>query len=137
MTTELNTNFIAALRAAGAVKYNELLPETKVIENYLLPDERLLGVVYGRYKQQRNAAISRGVLVATDQRVLLINKKPLFLKHDEFGYRAISGVDFSWVAIMGTVTLQTRLGDIHIRTFNKRCAETFVRAIESNLAQSK
>ncbi len=125
---------IATLRALGAMKYDLLLPETKAIANCLSDNEKLLGVVYGRYKQEKNNIVSRGVLVATNQRVLLINKKPLFLQHDDFTYKAISGVDFSWAGIMGTVSLHTRLGDIRVRTFNKKCALMFVSAIESKSA---
>lgn len=121
------------LKALGAVKYNLMLPETKAMANVLHPDEKILGVVYGRYKDDKDSTVSRGVLIATEQRVVLFNRKFLFKHSDEFAYRVVSGVDYTRVGPMGTVTLHTRMGDIHVRTFNKRCAQTFVTAIESHL----
>lgn len=126
-------NLKRELKSLGAVTYNLMLPETQAIPSAIDPDERIIGLVYGRYKDDREETVSRGVLIATDSRVVLLNKKPLFEQSDEFEYRVISGVDFSEVGIMGTVTLHTRMGDLHVRTFNKRCAETFVAAIESKL----
>jgi len=133
MVRKPDTALIARLKSLGAVTFNLMLPETKALASALNPDERLLGIVYGRYKQDRNNVISRGALVATDQRVLLLNKKPLLLERDEIVYRAISGADYSWVGFMGTISLHTRMGDIRIRTFNKRCARTFVAAIKANV----
>ncbi len=129
-------NLIAELKALGAVKYNLLLPETKAIPSEVKPDEKILGLVYGKYKQESSNTISRGVLIATDQRVILLNKKFMFKQSDEIAYRVISGVKYSSVAFMGTVTLHTRIGDIHIRTFNRKCAHTFVEAIEGKIFSS-
>jgi hypothetical protein len=124
------------LRALGAVTYNLWLPETKALNTLLNDGEQVHGIVYGRYVRDQRGQVSRGALVATDQRVLLVNKKPLLLERDEFVYRAISGADFSWVGFMGTVSLHTRLGDIRVRTFNKRCAQTFVHVIKVNLSKT-
>lgn len=129
-------NLIAELKALGAVKYNLLLPETHAIPNEVKPDEIILGVVYGRYKQESDNTISRGVLIATDQRVLLLNKKFMFKQSDEIIYRIISGVSYTRIAFMGTVTLHTRIGDINMRTFNSKCAHIFVEAIESKIFNS-
>ena len=132
-TTSSHPNIIAEVRALGAVSYNLLLPETKAIPQVLRPDEKLLGLVYGRYHEERNNTVSRGVLLATDQRVILLNKKPMYMKHDEISYKVVSGVSYTKVAFMGTVTLHSRIGDISIRTFNQRCARLFVKAIEQKV----
>lgn len=124
------------LRQLGAVMYDLWLPETKALTTVLRPDEKLLGVVYGRYRFGQKKEISRGMLVATDQRVFILNKKPMFTQNDEFAYWVVSGVDYARVGIMGNVTLLTRIGDIHLRTFNRRCAETFVAAIDANIIRN-
>ena len=120
----------AELKTLGAVQYNLLLPETKAIPTVLKSNEKILGLVYGRYKQEKKGLVSRGVLLATDRRLILLNKKFMFKQSEEIGYQVISGVDYSRIAFASTVTLHTRLGDIHIRTFNPRCAKIFVAAIE-------
>lgn len=130
-------NLKKKLKSLGAVTYDLMLPETQAIPSVIDPNEDIIGLVYGRYKDDRENTVSRGVLIATDSRVVLLNKKPMFEQSDEFEYRVISGVDFSEVGIMGTVTLHTRMGDIHVRTFNKRCADRFVAALESKLFNAK
>ncbi|GEM_PF-3343634 len=52
---------------------------------------------------------------------------------DELSYWAVSGVTYSRVGLMGSVTLHSRLGDIQVRTLNQRCAMSFVRSVESKL----
>lgn len=128
----------ADLKSLGAVQYNLRLPETHCLPEIIHLDERLQGIVYGRYKQhprygQESKAPSngRGALVVTDKRVLFIDKKPLFLRCDEVPYDIISGVTYTKAGLIGTVTLRTRAGDFAIRTLNQRCATRFVEAIEA------
>jgi hypothetical protein len=119
------------LKLLGADWYDLLLPETHYLHKLVSPAERIVGVVYGRYKREHSHLVGRGVLVATDQRVLLVDKKPMFLSCDEIIYRVISGVTYSKAGPAGTVTLHTRMGDIYLRTLNHKCARIFVQAIES------
>ena len=130
--TELET-MKTMLRSLGADYYDLLLPETHVLPTLLHSDERVTGIVYGRYSQPPNLTVGRGALVATTKRVLLVDKKPAFLKCDEITYFVISGVSRSNAGIAATVTLHTRIGDIHIKTLNKRCANGFVNAVEANI----
>lgn len=129
--SQLNTQ----LRSLGAFAYDLWLPETQHLLSVLQPNEKLLAVVYGRYtfEQMADTAIGRGVLVATDRRIMLIDKKPLYSRHDELSYYVVSGIDYNHVGPAGTLTLQSRVGNIHIRTFNQRCARRVVRAIENKI----
>jgi hypothetical protein len=87
--------------------------------------------VYGRYKQNNaEQASGRGVLVGTNHRLLLVDKKSVFLKCDELSYNVVSGVSYSKAGIAGTVTVHSRTGDISVRTYNAKCANIFVEAIE-------
>jgi hypothetical protein len=125
------------LRSLGAVRYDLSVPETHVLPLIIHLDEQIEGVVYGRYHQDQIAEdqiIGRGVLVATDQRILLIDHKPMFMKCDEISYSVVSGVSYGKVGFIGTVVLHTRLGDISVRTFNQRCARSFVEAVEGGIA---
>lgn len=121
------------IRQLGAVSYDLWLPETQVMPYIVHFDEEILGVVYGRYQQVEGDVVGRGVLLATPDRVLLIDKKPLFTKVAEISYRVISAVTYSRVLFMGNVTIHTRMGKINVRTFNQKCAYNFVEAIEANL----
>ncbi len=124
------------LRTLGAVTYDLWLPETRTLPMIIHPDERILGIVYGRYKKEEGNVVGRGVLVATNQRVILLDKKPLFVRCDEVGYGVISAITQSKVGVAGTIVLHTRMGTISIRTFNKKCAHNFMEAIEANIFNS-
>ena len=127
-----------AVRRLGAVPYDLWLPETHVLPLIIQPSEQIKGIVYGRYKQEtgQNTIIGRGALVATDRRVLLVDRKPLFMKSTEIMYRVVSAVNYSRVGFAGTITLHTRLGNINLRTFNQNCAHHFIEAIEANIMSS-
>ncbi|MBC7708253.1 PH domain-containing protein [Polaromonas sp.] len=124
------------LKALGAVAYDLLLPETQALPHLIHGDEQILGIVYGKYKMHINAQKGRGALVATNHRILLVDKKPLFEKVDELAYRVVSGVTYVSVGLTGTVTLHTRMGDISVRTFNHDCANTFVKAVETSIFEN-
>lgn len=122
------------LKRRGAVAYDVWLPETHYLPHLLHKNEHIMGSVYGRYDNGPNKT-GRGVLVATDQRVLFLDKKPMFLHVDELSYMIIGGVTFSKSLIMGYVTLHSRLGDYKLRTFNFKNAANFVDYIETKCLQ--
>jgi hypothetical protein len=127
------TNLEDKLRKLGAVQYDLWVPETGALPGIIHDDEEIVGIVYGRYTKSATHETGRGVLVATTQRILLIDKKPLLMKCDELMHSVVSAVSFSKVGIAGTVSLHTRMGDINVRTFNKKCATGFVKAIEAKI----
>jgi len=119
----------AELRAHGAVAYNLWLPETHYLPRIIHNDEHIMGTVYGRYKG------GRGALIATDQRVLFLDKKPGWMRCDELTFAVIGGVTRTRIGPIGTVVLHTRLGDYPVRTFNQKNAENFVDYIETRCLQ--
>lgn len=121
----------AELRVHGAVAYDLWLPETHYLPHIIHEDEHIMGTVFGRYPG------GRGVLVATDQRVLFLDKKPGWMRCDEITFAVIGGVTRTRVGPVGTVTLHTRLGDYALRTFNQKNAENFVDYIESKCLQAE
>ncbi len=121
------------LRKLGAVKYNLMLPETHILPTIIGEGEAITGIIYGRYKTTNDNRVGRGALVATNKRILLIDKKPFFIDCDEISYNVVSGVTYSKAGFSGTVILHTRLGDIHIRTFNQKSTYYFMDAVERNL----
>jgi hypothetical protein len=128
---------LTSLRLLGADEYDLLLPETHCLPRLIRPGETVFGVVYGRYVKGVDRTVGRGMLVITNQRVMLVDKKPLFEETDDLTFGVISGVDYGQVGPAATVTLHTRRGDISVRTFNKRCGREFVQAVQDMLYQAR
>ena len=124
------------LRDLGADSYDLILPETKTLPLVIQPEEELEGIVYGRYVLDETSgkhSVGRGMLVATDKRVLLIDHKPMFIKSSEIVYGVVSAIAYSKAGLAGTITLHTRLGNVNLRTFNQRCADGFMKAVEKHI----
>ncbi|HEY4963726.1 MAG TPA: PH domain-containing protein [Candidatus Saccharimonadales bacterium] len=126
------------LRQLGAVTYNIKLPETKAILKAIKAGEEINGVIWGKYSRSMlsETLAGRGALIVTNNRVILIDKKPMFSKVDEIAFRVISGISYSKAGVAGTVVLNTRLGDIHVRTLNKKCVDNFIKAVEAILSDN-
>ncbi len=113
------------LRKLGVSEFAMYRMESRYLPTIIHDKEHLRGVVYGHCK------VGFAMLVATDRRVIFFDKKPLFVNKDELTYDVVSGVSFSAAGLGSTVTLHTRVNDYTLRTFNRKCASTFVAYIES------
>lgn len=120
----------AELRVNGAVAYDLWLPETYYLPHIIHDDEHIMGTVYGRYKG------GRGVLIATTERILFLDKKPGWLRCDEVTFPMIHGVTRTRIGPIGNVTLHTKQGDYALRTFNQKNAENFVGYVELRCLQN-
>lgn len=112
------------LKIAGADKYDLALPETNYLASVIHPDENILGSVYGKYTN------GRGALFITDQRILFIDKKPMFVDCREISFDVISGISRTNIGPIGTVTLYTKLGELKLRTLNQKNAINFVNSVD-------
>jgi hypothetical protein len=130
-----SANIDAVLESLGAVAYDMVLPETHALPYIIQPSEEIVGIVFGKYKLESKNQVGRGALVATNKRILLVDKKPFFEKVDELPYHVVSGVAYVSVGRAGTVTLHTRMGDVTVRTFNHNLAKSFVGAVEATMFQ--
>ena len=132
--------FEERLRDLGVFTINLWTPEARAMPANLEKDEVLIGVVFGRYKLRHSvtsSSIGRGAVVATNRRVFLIDKKPMFMALDAIKYDEIRAVSFTKVSISGTVRLSMDVGDISVRTFNPKCAQIFVDAVNKKLFSKK
>lgn len=102
----------ARLNQLGIKKSRWFKPEIRELSQILMDNEKIITVVTGRYYG------GFALLVATDHRLLLIDKKVLFLTVDDIRYDMISEIDFN-----------SRLFDstIHIFTVNKQHSFTSTR----------
>ncbi len=113
------------LRDLGVSKVALKRMESRYLPNIIHSDEHLGGVVYGHHED------GYAMLVATDRRIIFLDKKPLFVNEDEITYNVVSGISYGHAGFGTTVKLHTRIKDYTIRTYNKKCAESFVEYIES------
>jgi len=113
------------LKDLGVSKLALSTMESHYLPKVIHDDEPIGGVVYGFH------ADGFVMLVATDRRIIFLDRKPLFTNEDEVNYRVVSGVNLSHAGLGTTVVLHTRIKDYSLVTFNKKCAEGFVDFIEA------
>ncbi len=76
-------------------------PEIKELTNILVPGEVVAQIANGRYEN------GYALLCVTNHRLLLIDKKPMFLTLEDLRFDMISEIDYSAQAIEGTITIMT------------------------------
>ncbi|MDQ3158658.1 MAG: PH domain-containing protein [bacterium] len=86
----------------------------KELPKILVKDEQILGIVNGRYDG------GFAILCATDKRLLLIDKKPLFLNFSDFRYDTVAEVDFKYRALNAYLKVQTYGQTFHFRSWSQK-----------------
>lgn len=76
-------------------------PEIHELEHILMDNEKIIALACGRYFG------SFALLVATDQRLLLIDKRLFFMNFEDTRYDMISEIDFNSQAYIATVSIHT------------------------------
>jgi hypothetical protein len=76
-------------------------PEIRELRNILVPGEVIAQCANGRYEN------GYGLLVVTNHRLLLIDKKPMFLTLEDIRFDMISEIDYSAQMIEGTIVIMT------------------------------
>lgn len=114
------------MRQVGVTGYGMLKAESRYLPGLIQPDEQIGGAIYGQV-----GGLDSAMLVATDQRVIYLDKKFLFSETDVISYSAISGVNRTRVGLFSSVVLHTRLGDYTFRYVNGKAALIFVKYIQS------
>jgi hypothetical protein len=107
------------LLRAGMTKYGLIKSEARYLPRVIQPNEHIGGVVYGQ------TSVGSVMLVATDERVLFIDRKPLFNTVDEISYGVVSGCRVSQQGPFTTVTLHTRIHNFTLKYVNPTCARIF------------
>jgi|GEM_PF-3095955 len=110
---------------AGITLYGLHKSECKILPKVLHPDEHIEAIVYGQHRA------SSVMLVATNKRIIFVDKKPMALFLDEVSYEVVSGLEFEIHTLFATLILHTPVKNYDIRFANLRCAENFARHIES------
>ncbi len=114
---------------AGVTRYGLMKNEARHLPNLIHNDEHIESVAYGRYKN------GSAMLVATDKRVIFLDRKALITIFDELTYEVVAGVTVEMHGPFANVNLHTRLGDYAVRFVNQPCATRFVDFIERRRLQ--
>jgi hypothetical protein len=88
--------------------------EIKELGNLMVPGEQLKNVVFGWYEN------GFALLCCTDQRVLLIDKKPFFLKMEDLRYDKISEIKFLNRLLDSTVVLSYAGQKLDFKSWNQQ-----------------
>ncbi len=119
------------LKTVGAGVIGRRTPESRELVKIINPNEHIGGVVYGSYPG------GLAWLVATDERVIFLDRKPLFLTFDELTYDIVSGVTTTRAGLFVSVTLHTRIHDYVINFVNSASARIFMRYVETKRIAGK
>lgn len=110
---------------AGVSLYGLMKSESRYLHKILHDNETIEAVVYGQHHS--NSAM----LVATDERIIYLDRKPMATLFDEVSYEVVSGIEFDIHTLFATVVLHTPVKNYDIRFANLHCAEKFARHIET------
>lgn len=111
------------MKDVGLTPIAMLRPESLYLPKLIGQDEMIKGVVYG------HDAYGSVMLVASDQRILHMSKRPHFIAEEEVDYELVSGISY-YSGIVSSVILHTRSRDYRVHTFNHTSALTFISYIE-------
>jgi hypothetical protein len=87
-------------------------PELRELAHILFDNEQLQHIVRGRYDG------GFAILVATNQRVLLVDKKPFYLTIDDMRYEMIADVEFNHRMLDATIRLGTMNKTLRFTAYN-------------------
>jgi len=113
------------VRAWGRTEANEL-------PNILLPDEQIYEVVNGIYEG------GFALLVATDIRVLLVDKKPLkFLTVEDLRFDMINEIDYSHRLLGAQISISTGSKNLRFRSYNQPRLRKLINHVQHCMAETK
>jgi hypothetical protein len=115
---------IHELIEAGVTTYGLMKSESRYLPRIINEIEHIKAVVYGLHGS------SLAMLIATDKRLIYLDKKPIVEMLDEISYEVVSGIEMDLFMFFATVTLHTAVGNYKFQYVNPRCAEKFVQHIE-------
>lgn len=124
MDTAKLSRIRSELRKAGATWYGIRKSESRYLPQILHDTEHIEALVYGQYPG------GSGMLVATDLRIVFIDRKPGYTHVDEITYDMVSGIAKILSGPFTAVTLHTRLGDYAFKYVGAKAASQFVAYIE-------
>jgi hypothetical protein len=106
--------------------------EARELHNVLLPDEQIYECVNGIYEG------GFALLVATNVRVLLIDKKPLnFLSVEDLRFDMISEIDYGHRLVGAQISISTGSKNLRFRSFNQPRLRNLITQVQHCMADTK
>lgn len=107
--------------------YGQYKMSSRHLPKVIAEDEHIKGVVYG------HAGIGLAMLVATDRRIIYLERRPFFTSMDDISYDMVAGVTYRDAGIFPFVELYTRMGDYTLSYVSPVPASRFAKYIEDRL----
>lgn len=105
--------------------------EIKELCKILAPDETIKNCVNGHYLG------GFAMLVATDHRLLLVDKKPMFLTIEAIWYEKIGQIDFNHRLLNASVCVSTPNKELNFTTWNSGTLRKILLYTQEKMAETK
>lgn len=112
------------MKRLGATRLELFSSEANYLHKIIHHEEQIGGIAFGHHES------GYCMLIATNRRVIFLDKKPFFANVDDITYDVVSGVTFGHAGFGSTLTLHTRIKDIKLMTINDTSAKIFVDYVE-------
>jgi Bacterial PH domain len=120
------------LKALGFNRHGWGRAEVGELPNILLPDEEILELVNGIYEG------GFAIIVATDVRLLLIDKKPLnYLTVEDIRFDMINELDYSHRLLGAQISIATGSKNLHFRSYNQARLRKVIGHVQHAMADGK
>lgn len=120
------------LKHIGFKTYGWGRAEVRELPHIILPDEKIFECVNGIYEG------GFALLVATDVRVLLIDKKPLnFLTVEDQRFDQINQIDYNHRALGAFITISTGIKTLKFRSYNQPRLRKLIGHVQHCMAEGK
>lgn len=114
-------------RVFGRAEANEL-------KNILVPGESILQCAYGHYHG------GSGLLVATDQRIVLVDKRAFYLNVESMSYDKLNHIDYKQDKLHGVLYIQSGIKRVIFRSMSdarlkeiRKKADEFIETLSKNI----
>ena len=101
--------------------------EVKALARLLLPDEQIEQFMTGRYDA------GPAILVATNRRLLLVDKKPFNLTIEDIPYDMVSEVEYSMQAFNATIAVHSISKTINMMSFRQTLLRRFAGFVQARV----
>ncbi len=115
------------LAKAGMTSYGQHKMASRYLPNVIDEHEHIEAVVYG------HAGVGLAMLVATDRRILYVERRPLFTSTDELSYEVVVGIRYIKAGLLPAIELHTRMGNYTLTYVSPAPAQSFIKYIEGRI----
>jgi hypothetical protein len=115
------------LAIAGVPKRIFRTQEARALENILDDNENIIGCIQGLYSE------GFGLVVATNARLLIVNKSFLWTRIEDESYAMVNSVLYKRGVILGKLTLSTRARQYIFTVLVKDPINSFISIIDNKM----